>query len=444
MKRFVILDMFIFDQELYSISTMKGKVVRLSKMEVEVLSLLCAQAGRTVTRTFLFENAWPNGTGNDGHLNRVILILRRKFESLGANEVIKTIPKVGYSIQKATIAHDSEYFVNAGNQDLEIVVVEDIMQTNELFCAVDDDGTKRSPLESEIFIPKKSDVISKKKYLTIAALATVIVGGICVNLLRNINPHESLHLGKFNIINKHGNNFTIYYDNRIFDSNNETLATINAVNDNISKHTGKYYISLSNSAISIVHIEETNNSVIKRIFLRSESANIIDELDCALNDVNHLVASTSTLSSRSVSLDTQDSVLNKSLSYIVSNGCPYKNSDNVKWEMELAFRANSPANPYFISTSKITTTDGEPLFKIVTDGSYDVVNKDNKHHNLWLSKTISLEQFTTLDNRNSISNASAFKLLEAYSKINYSTNTIKINNSVYLSDFLDGVILSFL
>ncbi len=107
MPSYDIAESIRFDTELYTLT--KGELsVRLSRKETEVLAVLCIHSDTTVTRQFLFDNAWPNGTGSDGHLNRVILLLRRKFDSLGALDAIKTIPKVGYILNNAVRLTDEE------------------------------------------------------------------------------------------------------------------------------------------------------------------------------------------------------------------------------------------------------------------------------------------------------------------------------------------------
>lgn len=90
-----------FNPHLYTLGNTDGHDLRLSSKESEVLELLCQHQATTVTRQFLFEHAWPNGSGTDGHLNRIILLLRRKFDVLGEVDAIKTVPKVGYILADA-------------------------------------------------------------------------------------------------------------------------------------------------------------------------------------------------------------------------------------------------------------------------------------------------------------------------------------------------------
>ncbi|WP_265435884.1 winged helix-turn-helix domain-containing protein, partial [Aeromonas media] len=101
MARYVIARKITFNPHLYTLGNTDGHDLRLSSKESEVLELLCQHQATTVTRQFLFEHAWPNGSGTDGHLNRIILLLRRKFDVLGEVDAIKTVPKVGYILADA-------------------------------------------------------------------------------------------------------------------------------------------------------------------------------------------------------------------------------------------------------------------------------------------------------------------------------------------------------
>lgn len=92
-------DLFIFDPGSYKLTQMgKHKEVRLSHKEASVLAMLCMNAQQVVRREILLSEIWHNGVGCDNNLNKSILLLRRKFESIGLFDVISTVPRVGYML----------------------------------------------------------------------------------------------------------------------------------------------------------------------------------------------------------------------------------------------------------------------------------------------------------------------------------------------------------
>lgn len=75
------------------------KELQLSQKETEVLQLLCRHQQQVVERKTFIQEVWGDKEGGDISLNKSILTLRRKFESLGYLDAINTVPRVGYMLR---------------------------------------------------------------------------------------------------------------------------------------------------------------------------------------------------------------------------------------------------------------------------------------------------------------------------------------------------------
>lgn len=82
------------------------KEIQLSQKEAEVLQLLCKHAQHVVERKIFLHEIWDNREGGGISLNKCVLTLRRKFESLGYLDGINTIPRIGYMFRLNIAAID--------------------------------------------------------------------------------------------------------------------------------------------------------------------------------------------------------------------------------------------------------------------------------------------------------------------------------------------------
>ena len=82
----------------------EDKEISLNQKETEVLQLLCKHQQQVVERARFMQEVWGDKEGADISLNKSILSLRRKFESLGYLDAIKTVPRVGYMLRLDTLS----------------------------------------------------------------------------------------------------------------------------------------------------------------------------------------------------------------------------------------------------------------------------------------------------------------------------------------------------
>ncbi len=78
----------------------KGQEKELTKNEFRILRLLMEKAGRIVPREEIIENLWESDEFiDDNTLTVNVTRLRRKLESMGASDVIRTKKGIGYMIE---------------------------------------------------------------------------------------------------------------------------------------------------------------------------------------------------------------------------------------------------------------------------------------------------------------------------------------------------------
>ncbi|WP_061039988.1 winged helix-turn-helix domain-containing protein [Vibrio coralliirubri] len=74
--------------------------IQLTLSEFLVLQELLSHQGMHLTRAHLLKAGWPNLCVSGNSLNMVIMTLRKKLFKLGGGIEIKTIHRIGYSLNK--------------------------------------------------------------------------------------------------------------------------------------------------------------------------------------------------------------------------------------------------------------------------------------------------------------------------------------------------------
>ncbi|HZR58463.1 MAG TPA: response regulator transcription factor, partial [Terriglobales bacterium] len=84
----------------------KGRELRLTPKEFELLGYLARHASRVVTHRVLLSAIWgPNAVEQPEHLRVLVGQLRKKIESEGASHYIITEPWVGYRLEPSGESH---------------------------------------------------------------------------------------------------------------------------------------------------------------------------------------------------------------------------------------------------------------------------------------------------------------------------------------------------
>ncbi|ATL98239.1 hypothetical protein CK910_06850 [Aeromonas sp. CA23] len=101
-KRYLLGDTLVFTPALYLVSKhdpSQPREIQLSQKESQLLDYLCQRPGQVAARTDIIAELWNDSESSDVGLNKNILMIRRKLESLGAAQAIRTVPRVGYTLE---------------------------------------------------------------------------------------------------------------------------------------------------------------------------------------------------------------------------------------------------------------------------------------------------------------------------------------------------------
>ena len=227
--KFIIDNKVTFSPNLFQIST-DGHVAQLSQKETSLLELLCATPTIPVERNIIIQTIWNDQAASDTGLNKAILGLRRKFESLGAHDVIRTIPRVGYVLNVVATKAPSH---------------------------------EASP-------PLENTLKNRKKTVPIFALIATTLTSLIIFLGISLNTQNDT---SFTYFDKDKNGI-VYFTKKL---NHSTTTNIKKV---VNQNNGKirdYKIFVSDKAISLLNIGKNKSS---EIYLVDNASSIAKQFSC--------------------------------------------------------------------------------------------------------------------------------------------------------------------
>lgn len=246
-------DKFIFEPETFRL-ILEKKEIKLSHKESAVLVQLCINATRVVDRRTMLTEIWGDRESSDISLNKNILLLRRKFESIGIKNAIDTVPRVGYilkldieTMQGDSLAHREE-------------IIDDSINTEKL------DANNSSKKAINKLIP------------VILILSIIIVTSIVINLTEKEKITEISLIRPDNKDNQR----TIIYTNDIPENDYKKYITLSdLVNKSIH-----YYALISNEAISFINLDKKQNMTWQKTFLIDKNKDLSSQIKCMANYIN--------------------------------------------------------------------------------------------------------------------------------------------------------------
>lgn len=241
----------------------QSKEIQLSQKETEVLQLLCHHQQQVVERKTFIQEVWGDKEGADISLNKSILTLRRKFESLGYLDAINTVPRVGYMLRLNVL------IIDAPEQEVP-------QKQPELTSPLPAEGNKSSP--------RYKRGLSYLNLIVAALLSVLIYRLYALYLGKEATPlaykvaYESPSLTVFEMANlKQSVNYPVFIS--LLPSNN------------------RMQVSISNRAISFIGDSDGHRSWSK-VFMLDNNININTQLTC----IAHYVEKTSKTIDRDVPL----------------------------------------------------------------------------------------------------------------------------------------------
>ena len=93
-----------FDRRSRVLKSLRGEVLPLRPQSLEVLALLAARPGETLTKEEIFNEIWPDVAVTDDSLTQCIVDIRKAIGDTDRS-VLRTLPKKGYQLVPSPEKH---------------------------------------------------------------------------------------------------------------------------------------------------------------------------------------------------------------------------------------------------------------------------------------------------------------------------------------------------
>ncbi|QSR45186.1 winged helix-turn-helix domain-containing protein [Aeromonas dhakensis] len=271
-QHYIINNNITFELKRYRL-VINNKEITLSQKETELLEILCISSLTVVERNYLLQSIWNSSESSDIGLNKTILMLRRKFESIGISNAIKTIPRVGYMLllEVAYIENEDEH------QDKSKDELESVMLVGE------------QPAMNSSFINNRWGFFSyprtaKSVYVYIAVLALCFVA-VYSFITHSTEGTFETPLSDFDLYTNHS--LSVYIKKGLNVDKNTIIKTISDVLIR-AKLDAKFYLLATANNISIASVSDNGVRKQSNFILDNATTDLNRELPCAVsNFVEH-------------------------------------------------------------------------------------------------------------------------------------------------------------
>lgn len=266
-KKFNIDGWIVFEPNAYRLSYDKGDL-RLSQKESAVLLALCENHSRVVERKSLLLNIWDERESSDISLNKNILLLRRKFESIGLHNAIETVPRVGY-ILKLTV---------------DIIDETSAISINNIILKQTDEEIKADNIELKLTAGSHRPSYTIHSALTVLTVLFVI----CYYIIHTHLNADKSQLEQIPVIYEHQSNTPerkLFYTNKDF--NKHVYATFI---DNISK-SKTFFSLISKSALSYIEFTPKGEILWQKVFIFDQKTDLVKQSKCIAKFINQYAPS---------------------------------------------------------------------------------------------------------------------------------------------------------
>ncbi|MGL6607971.1 winged helix-turn-helix domain-containing protein [Aeromonas hydrophila] len=253
---------FTFEPETYRI-ILDEKEIKLSQKETALLEVLCDNSQRVVERKKILDDIWGETESRDISLNKTILLLRRKFESIGIFNSIETIPRVGYIFKLAVeLGHGNE-----------------LSHREEVIAKTEDSDDFDAREEQRLFERGRRNKYILMFFIIISAiLVTIFTYYILTE--RNEISLEFRKLEKIKELATPSVNRMIMYTEDI-----RSPVAYTYIEKLISKDRN-FYALASKNAFSYLDFNLKDNVVWQKTFLMDDRLDIKKQLECIADNIN--------------------------------------------------------------------------------------------------------------------------------------------------------------
>ncbi|GAA5794421.1 winged helix-turn-helix domain-containing protein [Vibrio cholerae] len=261
-------DTFIFEPETYRL-VLETKEIKLSHKESAVLQQLCENAMRVVDRRTMLTDIWGDSESSDISLNKTILQLRRKFESIGFHGAIDTVPRVGYILKIAVEKQQGDSLAHRTE-------------------VIDEDLEEPEASPKNIIYPSHTSHKPKATQTLLVVLSTIIlvISGLIFSVsklvLSDKNSEQSRHDFLIDIPNAQEQGRTLLLADNISEiDHTKYMALSKYIKEDIS-----YYAFASKNALSFIRLGSESKTTWQKTFLINPEREITTQLKCIANYIN--------------------------------------------------------------------------------------------------------------------------------------------------------------
>ncbi|MDR7022472.1 winged helix-turn-helix domain-containing protein [Aeromonas salmonicida] len=262
-KQFIIDKKIVFEPENFRLIAKNNKEIILSHKESHLLLHLCESSMTVISRADLIKKIWGGSESSDIGLNKTILLLRRRFESLGVLNSINTISRVGYMLRL-----EVEFCLDAPSPDYD---------TSDTTSVEQQSGgeKKQAPI---CYKPRTSFFshwrhFSWGKHISMFFFIAGLVAYISYYYSVKYHEHTFRNMGYKKITNG-----SLFYTKDVKDpSSLENAVTVLQKN---------YYMMISKNAISYIEISN-NKPKWQKLFFVDEKLPLVGQVQCVAKNINN-------------------------------------------------------------------------------------------------------------------------------------------------------------
>lgn len=271
-EHYVIGDSFILEPDRYRLLS-HDKETPLSQKETELLVLLCVSSLSVVERNYLLDSIWKNSESGDIGLNKNILMLRRKFESLGIKNAIQTVPRIGYMLLL----------------EAKIVTMDNPIERASIKRVKEEESksTHVEPPYSGDSVDVTGNHVAWRWFVPKIALISLLLVITCIYFILPLRDDNKNRL--IDSVDRYESPLGVLFiqkdiEGEMSDSMTHVINEINRVFSRVADHA-KYYILASQDNISVVSISRDGTRKQSNFLVDNGVSNFREELLCAVNNM---------------------------------------------------------------------------------------------------------------------------------------------------------------
>lgn len=259
-KQFKYESVFTFEPETFRIITGK-KDIKLSHKEAAVFLALCENTMHVVERRVLLNEVWGANDSSDIGFNKCILLLRRKLESIGLDEAIETIPRIGYTLRLK------------------------VLEVNESDILPDNVVTIEGSKASEYLITLNEKVKNQFFFISIFTVVVVLLIYSYNSESELMRSEEYKNIRSITKIKESTQGRTVLYT-RLVKSPSVYTTLLKLI-----KKERQFYVLVSDRALSYIDIDSNQGVLWQKTFMLDNMLEIPPQLECISNYINSYLPS---------------------------------------------------------------------------------------------------------------------------------------------------------